>query len=732
MMKQVEEPGARGMARTLGLMKRSARAGSAPYAAWFIAMAPQQRLDSHPEIPGYLVPVVVIFGASVAFGMLWLVGTVTGRLLGLRPPWWRLLIVAYLGGSLGAAFATSVGAQQFHDIATPLVYFGSVLVASMLFMVLFELVALSLSPTAAQQRGAGIPHPLRSIRRLLARWVRYLQITGIIARYGLGPYLTGRRETSDGRGDGKPLLGNSGTRRLWARVSQALAEAGGAFVKLGQVLSTRADLLPPEAIAELSTLQDKVPPAPPASIEELLTRELGAPPGQVFAAFDNQAIAAASIAQAHTATLATGEPVIVKVQRPGIREPVERDLDILIRMARMIESRAAWARAIGVVDLAHGFAASLREELDFRVEARNIGAVAASLDPAPRAVDGGPLEVTRETVVRISRVYTDYSTDRVLVIELLDGVNVREADALIEQLRLSRPGLADTLLRCFLRQILREGTFHADPHPGNVMILRDGNLALIDFGSVGRLDPLQQAAIKRMLVAMDRRNATLLTDALLDLAQVRTDRLDEDRLERSLAQLMAQRLGPGMEPGPELLVDLFTVLLDFGLSFPPVIGGVFRSLVTLQGTIALLAPDFDVIHEAKAIGAQWMQDSFGPTSLRRAATDEMLGVLPLLQRLPRRLDRITAAIERNQFSTNVRLFADERDARLISRMVSRVVLAFIGVGLAIAAVLLLGLSGGPRISSMLTVYQLFGYFGLFCSAVLLLRVVVAIARERVG
>jgi ubiquinone biosynthesis protein len=616
----------------------------------------------------------------------------------------------------------------------------------MLFTVLFELVALSLSPVAAQQRGLGLPHPLRSLRRLLARWARFLQITGIIARYGLGPYLTGRRgmsDASDTDDNGKPLPGKSASRRLWARVSQAFAEAGGAFVKLGQVLSTRADLLPPEAIAALSTLQDTVPSAPPAAIEHLLTWELGAPPAEVFAAFADQPVAAASIAQAHTATLTTGERVIVKVQRPGIREPVERDLDILIRLARMLEERAAWARTFGVVDLAQGFATSLREELDFRVEARNIGAITAALNPVPRssrhaATTGhrGLGEASAQPAVRIPRVYAAHSTNRVLVIELLDGVNVREADPLIEQLGLRRPALARALLRCFLRQILRAGTFHADPHPGNVMILRDGNIGLIDFGSVGRLDPLQQAAIKRMLVALDRRNATLLTAALIDLAQARSDRLsdrlDERRLERALAQLMAQRLEPGMEPSPELFVDLFAMVLDFGLAFPPVIGGVFRALVTLQGTIARLDPDFAMVEEAKAIGAEWVQASFGPTALRRAATDELLGALPLLQRLPRRLDRVTAAIERNQFSMNVRLFADEADARLVSRLVSRVVLAFLGVGIAVASVLLLGLSGGPRITSTLAVYQLFGYCGLFSTAILILRVIVAIARERVG
>lgn len=673
--------------------------------------------------PAILLPVAIVIGVTITFLIFLLVGSITSRLLGIRPPWWRTFIAVYLGGSLGSAFAVNVGARDLNSAAAPLVFFGSFLVASMLFTVLLELVALSLTPGAAQQRGAVVPNPLRSVRRVFSRWRRYAQITGIVARYGLTAYLSGRRTPPEVAG----TTTISGTRRLWSRVCRALAEAGGAFVKLGQVLSTRADLLPPDAIAELSALQDKVPPAPPDAVEALLARELGAPPGEIFASFDATPLAAASIAQAHSAQLATGEQVIVKVQRPGIREPVERDLDILLRMARGLAARTAWARSFGVADLAEGFAANLREELDFRVEARNIGAVAASLGP-PRRRAGA----RADGEVRIPSVFPQHSTGRVLVIERLDGVSVRDAGPLIDELGLARAELARALLRCFLRQILREGTFHADPHPGNVMILRDGCLALIDFGSVGRLDPLQRAAIQRMLVAMDRHDAGLLTDALLDLAQVRAGRLDEERLERSLAQLMAQRLGPGMAPGPELFVDLFAVLLDFGLAFPPVVGGVFRALVTLQGTLALLDPDFQVVDEARALGSEWMQESFGPTSLRKAATDELLALLPLLQRLPRRLDRITAALERGQLAANVRVLADERDVRVLSRLVSRGVLAFLGVGLSIPSVLLLGLHGGPALASTLTVYQLFGYFGLFASAVLILRVIVAIARERVG
>ena len=467
--------------------------GAPGFAALMTLAASVARSAQAPihQIPGYLVPIFIIFGGAVAFTMLWFVGLVTGRLLGLRPPWWRMLIEAYLGGSLGAALASSVGAQDLNSVSAPLVYFASVLIVSMLFMVVFELIVLSLSPASGQPRSVSIPNPIRAVQRRYARGKRYLQIMGIVTRHGLGQYLSGRRRSPDAAGD-------TNTRRLWARVSQSLAEAGGAFVKLGQVLSTRADLLPPEAIAELSHLQDNAPPAPPTAVAALLTQELGAPPAEVFATFEEKPVAAASIAQAHLAELSTGERVIVKVQRPGIREPVERDLDILTRIAHLMESRAAWARTFGVMDLAQGFAASLREELDFRVEARNIAAVAASLDEPRRAshANSGSVENVEDAEVRIPRVFREQSTDRVLVIELLDGVNVREADPLIEQLGLSRPALARTLLRSLLRQILREGTFHADPHPGNVMVLRTGQLALIDFGSVGRLDPLQQAAIK--------------------------------------------------------------------------------------------------------------------------------------------------------------------------------------------------------------------------------------------
>ncbi|HLV97845.1 MAG TPA: AarF/UbiB family protein [Ktedonobacterales bacterium] len=643
-----------------------------------------------------------------------LLGSLASRMLGIRQSWGRTLLVGFLGFAAGATFSLTLQAENLPLYGRVFVFTSSITVSIMLISVAFELVGRSAGVGIIRPRPAGVPHPLRATRRQIARWARYLQITSILARYGLSPYFRVRRTPS-----AAPRTGGG----IWARVRGALEEAGGAFVKFGQVLSTRPDVLPPDAIAELSGLQDHVTTARPQDIEALLSAELGDAPTKVFAAFDAQPLAAASIAQVYSARLHSGEQAIVKVQRPGIREPMECDLDIMLRLARTLEASAGWARSFGVVDLAQGFAEALREEIDFRIEARNLATVGEALD--------SPSAHKKRGEVRIPRVFPQLSTSRVLVIERFDGVSVREADPIIEALALDRLALARALLRCFLRQILRDGTFHADPHPGNVWVLRDGSLALLDFGSVGRLDPLQRASLQRMLIGLDRRDATMLSEALLDIALKRAD-VDADRLERSLAQLMAQRLGPGMSPGPELFAELFALFFEFGLAFPPVVGGVFRALVTLQGTLGVLAPDFHLIDEARALGTEWVKDALSPTSLRKAATDELLNLMPLLQRLPRRLDRITTALEHGTLSANMRLFADERDRLFLSRLVSRAVLAFLGASLGFMGALFLGMQGGPALADTISVYQVFGYAGLFLSATLILRVIVAIVREKAG
>jgi ubiquinone biosynthesis protein len=634
---------------------------------------------------------------------------VGGRLLGIRLRWWRAILAGFPGLTVGWIAAWSINGQRRgpQTLPWPRVLFGA-LIATMLIAVTLELLARPGRLAAVESRlhSSPLPHPIRSLRQRAGRTRRYLQVTRIAARHGLNSYLGGRRPGAHEPG------------ALARNLRAALEEAGGMFVKLGQVLSTRADLLPPDVIAELSMLQDHVAPADPASIEALLTAELGAPPYRVFASFDPEPLAAASIGQAHTAQLATGDPVIVKVQRPEVRALVERDLDILLRMAAALEARAGWAREYAVLEMTRGFASALREELDFRIEARNIAAVASS------------------SRVRVPAVYRQWSTRRVLVMEYLDGVAVRHAEQVLAESAADRHGLACGLLAAMLDQVMAEGTFHADPHPGNVLVLRDGQLALIDFGSVGRLDPLQQAALRRLLLAVARRNPAELHDSLLDLAQAaRPAATSDDRLERTLAQFLAQHLGPGMVPDAAMFTTLFQLVAEFGLVFPPVIAAVFRAMITLEGTLARLAPGFQIVEETQTIAASWLGEALGPAALRDAATDQALGLLPVLRRLPRRLDRITTSLERGTLTTSVRLLADDRDRQLVASMAGRAVLAFLGAAFGVISVLLIGVHGGPLLvpaaagTGGTSLFHVFGYAGLFFSLVLTLRVIIAITRE---
>ncbi|WP_434438928.1 ABC1 kinase family protein [Lentzea sp. E54] len=521
-------------------------------------------------------------------------------------------------------------------------------------------------------------------RRRIARTRRYSRITAIAFRHGLGPYLRGRERTSTG---------------LSRSLRLALQDAGVTFVKLGQVLSTRADLLPADFVEELSLLQDKVPAAKWDEVRAVLDAEVGL---DAFREVDPEPLAAASIAQVHRAVLKSGAEVVVKVQRPDVRATAEGDLDIVSRLAEKLQ-RTRWGSALGVRDLAAGFAAALREELDFKVEARNIAAVAAASDSS------------------VGLPHVHLSTSRVLVMDRLDGVTLRGAA--------EDEGLARTLLRFVLRQVMLDGVFHADPHPGNVLLLTDGRLGLLDFGSVGRIDSALRSALQRLLLAIDRGDPAGLTDALLELTS-RPEDIDEQRLERSLGQFMARHLGAGMRPDVEMFGDLFLIVSRFGLSIPPEIAAVFRALATLEGTLAVLAPGFNIVVESRSFAAEQISERLTPESVQRTMTEELQAVLPMLRRLPRRIDRITGAMEQGRLSMSMRLFADERDRSFITGLLHQVMLTVLGATAGLMAVLLLGSSGGPQVVPDIGLYQVIGYNLLIISVLLGLRVVVTVFRPR--
>ena len=497
-------------------------------------------------------------------------------------------------------------------------------------------------------------------------------------------------------------------------------EAGVTFVKLGQQLSTRRDLLPVEFVDELTTLQDAAAPVRWDTAESVLARDLGRPVSEVFETIDPSPIAAASIAQVHAARLLDGSEVVVKLQRPGIESVVERDLDILTRLAGTLESRTEWGASIGLPDLAAGFADALREELDFTTERDNMRSVAASLDGAARPF------------VRIPAPNEDVSSSRVLVMERMRGTPLYSAEPVLAALGSEvRRRCATALLDSLLDQVLVHGAFHVDLHPGNVLVRADGALELLDFGSVGRLDSSTRVAIGALLAALGRGDSASATDMLLDLVD-RPEEVNERELERSMGQLMVRYAGPGSHPGVAAFAALLRLVMTHRLRIPPEVAAVFRAFATLEGTLTLLDPDFDLLAQAQQSGRERLGEAMRPRQLRQAVEEELISVLPSLRRLPRRAERIVDSLEHGRLVTNVRIFADPRDRRWLTGLVHQALLTVIAGSTGMMAVLLLSIRGGPHLAGSAGVYDVLGYGLLVVAAVLGLRVLVAVFRQGPG
>jgi ubiquinone biosynthesis protein len=644
-----------------------------------------------------------------AFVFAVLAGIFVGRVLGVRRSIGASALSGIFGFVIGVGISLLIADERQNSsegFARNLFLFA--LFGAMAAAVWIEFLARPGMIARAQTGLASVPHPLRSIRRRGRRMARYAEITRIAVRNGLGPSLgLGRRDDVSQNGARTPTV---------RRLRLSLEQCGGMFVKLGQIVSTRSDLLSPEAIRELSLLQDHVPPAGRESVSVLLEEELDAPPEAVFANFDWEPIAAASIGQVYRAALPDGSPVVVKVIRPGIEESVAVDLSVLAELGRVVETRTSWGAEYHVMDLVDEFSSRLREELDFRVEAKNARAIAASLPTGSR--------------ISIPEVYEDLSTSRVLVMEWLDGASVRDVawgDARASE----RTKIADLLLRTFLEQMLQDGVFHADPHPGNVMLLRDGRLALIDFGAAGRLDSVQQAALRELMAGVGRRDADAIAQAVLQVASLRRG-VDIADFERALARFMAQHLAPGARPDAAMFNAMLRLFFEFGITLPAEWSTFFRALIVLEGTLMTIAPDYSVIDAAESIAGQWVRAQITPGSVQQAVRDEILRTVPMLRRLPRHVDRAFSMLERDGIRVRVSHFQDANDTRFITTLVNRSILAFLSGTIGILSVGLIAIEGGPPFSGNTSLFQVFGYFGLFCSTVLAMRVIVAVLRDRLN
>jgi len=574
----------------------------------------------------------------------------------------------------------------------------------MVMIVIIELLS-ERRKKAPLPRVPSVPHPIRAIKFRIDVTRRFAQVIRIILKYGLGGLigLNRKKDSNEINFDNTAWM----TRKM-------LEDAGGMFVKLGQLLSTRVDLIPLSASKEFARLQEQAAPADPKEIRKLVEVELGRPVNEVFSEFCENPFAAASLGQVHTARLHTGETVAVKVQRPGIADIVERDLAIVRRLARMTEARTTWGKTYGVLGIAEEFATRLTEELDYRNEAANASEMARVLI----GMDN----------IHVHKIWEDLSTSRMLVMEKLTGVSIGKMNDTNNRSGINNTKLADALLRAELEPMLSGERFHADPHPGNVFLLDDGRIGLLDFGATGRLDAFERASITAMLGALRDGDPVLLREAVFEVADVRRD-INVYTLDRALAQFMAHNLSDGGTPDAAALNILLRVFGSHGIALPSTTATMFRALVTLEGTLNTLVPGYKVVDQAEKLGHKLTSEAMMPKSMTESAKEELYKLIPLMQRAPRHFDRIATLIGRGELRANVSLFSNREDEKVVTNLVNRSVLALTGSTVGIVSAILLGTGGGPELTTTMSLLDLFGYIGLTAGAVLILRVVLATIRD---
>ena len=456
---------------------------------------------------------------------------------------------------------------------------------------------------------------------------RYREIAAILSRHGFG-YIVDRLEREPS---------STGPEHL----RLVLEELGVAFVKLGQLLSTRSDLLPPEYVAELGKLQDGVLPLSSETVRAVVSEELGEHFQEVFSSFDEEPLAAGSIGQAHAAVLRDGTEVVVKIRRPGVVEHVQQDLEIFQNLATRAARRSRLAAEYDVVGLAEEFARTLRGELDYLAEGRNADRFASSLAGDPD--------------VLVPRLYWDATTSRMLTLGRVRGVKIDDVVAL-EAARVDGHDLAERATRLTAQMVFGNGFFHADPHPGNLFIQADGRIGLIDFGMVGSLDDRVRLRLGRLLVAFIHRDVDRLADALLALgASYRA--VDREAFTADLRLLLARYEGVGI--GEISLIgvidEALVIVRRHRLQLPREIVLLVRVLVIDQGVAARFAPDFQVQTALAPYAERLMIRQFAPGLRQLAETGA--DSLELGLDLPEQLQRLLRAVEAGEIA--IRLNRDD-------------------------------------------------------------------------
>jgi ubiquinone biosynthesis protein len=536
---------------------------------------------------------------------------------------------------------------------------------------------------------------------LAARLSRYKDLARFVAKYGRADFVKHADiDLPEGSADDSTVP----EAEAFARDLEGL---GPTFIKLGQLLSTRADLLPPKYLEALARLQDNVDPFPYEDAERIVQEELGVRLSKAFASFDRVPIAAASLGQVHHAVLRDGREVAVKVQRPGIRERVIADLDALGEVASLVDRFSGAARNVDAPRLLQEFRRTLMQELDYREEARNLTTLATQLAGFDRIVVPLPVD--------------DYTTVRVLTMDYVPGTKITAVSPL-ERTEVDGAALADELFRAYLQQILIDGVFHADPHPGNVLLTApapeppttdrtdDGErrperrLALIDLGMVGRLSSSMQEQLFKLMLSISEGRGDEAASIAIALGEKRDD-FDEQGVRRSIVQMVGRYHHSPLKDlnVGRVMLEMARTGSDHGLKLVPELALLGKTLLNLDEIARVLDPQFDVNasmrENANSLMRRRMLKSATPANMFAAA----LEVRDFAERLPGRVNRILDALACNDLRLKIEVIDQGAIMEGFQKVANRIAL-----GLVLAALIV----GAAMLMRVPTAFTILGYPGV--------------------
>jgi len=518
---------------------------------------------------------------------------------------------------------------------------------------------------------------------------RYKDIALLLLKYGRSD-LVASAGLDDGLEDEPQVAPASASGSPGVELAADLERLGPTFIKLGQLLSTRPDILPPAYIQGLAKLQDDIEPFPFDQVEAILQVELGIRISKAFAHFEAEPVGSASLGQVHRATLRDGRMVAVKVQRPGVKERVLQDIEILTEVAELLEKHNDSVQRMGAKEMVAEFKRSILRELDYRHEAGNLATLRENLRRYRRII--------------VPRAIDDYTTSRVLTMEYIHGAKVTGLSPLA-QLDLAGRRIAEQLFHAYLKQVLVDGFFHADPHPGNVFITDDGqHVALLDLGMVARISPRMQEKLFQLLLAISEGLGDDAASIALRIGDTREDfdlktfNLRVKTLVEATQNTTVKKMAVG-----RLMIEVTRASGECGIRLPSELTMLGKTLLNLDEIVRKLAPDFDPNEFIRNRAPGLMRDRMKKSVSSGGIFSGLLETKDFIERLPRRLNTILDRVADNDLSIRVEAIDERRLIGGLEKIANRITLGLILAALVVGAALLM---------SVPTEFRVFGYPGI--------------------